>query len=78
MEGRAMTTWPEREMREGYRDGFNLDNPEPSLNRSASYRHGFANGRDDRRLRPRATAAELRKMADEAIAADLATAPGHG
>ena len=60
------------EMVEGYLDGFNLDNPEPSANRSASYRHGFANGRDDRAHKPRAPAAELRRMADEAIEADLA------
>jgi hypothetical protein len=34
-------------MLEGYRDGRNLDNPEPSDNRSHSYRHGFTNGRAD-------------------------------
>lgn len=37
----------DQEMVEGYIDGFNLNNPEPSSNRSASYRHGFQNGRDD-------------------------------
>ncbi len=36
------------EMVAGYMDGFNLENPEPSANRSASYRHGFANGRADK------------------------------
>jgi hypothetical protein len=61
------------EMVEGYLDGFNLDNPEPSTNRSASYRHGFANGRDDRAHKPRAPAADLRRMADEAIEADRAS-----
>jgi hypothetical protein len=35
------------EMVEGYLDGRKADNPEPSSNRSLSYRHGFANGRDD-------------------------------
>ncbi|MGW1424577.1 hypothetical protein ACWAT4_31140 [Bradyrhizobium manausense] len=35
------------EMVDGYRDGFNLDNPEASQSRSHSYWHGFANGRDD-------------------------------
>jgi hypothetical protein len=35
------------DMLEGYRDGRNLDNPEPSDNRSHSYRHGFTNGRAD-------------------------------
>jgi len=64
---------PEYEMFEGYLDGFDLDNPEPSANRSASYRHGFANARDDRAHKPRASAADLRKMADEAIESDRAT-----
>jgi hypothetical protein len=51
------------DMYEGYRDGFNLDSPEPSSNRSVSYRHGFANGRDDRRGKPRDTAENLRNLA---------------
>jgi hypothetical protein len=51
------------EIVEGYRDGLNPDSPEPSANRSHSYRHGFANGRDDRRRDPRTTAAMLRQMA---------------
>lgn len=38
---------------EGYRDGLDLNNPEPGPNRSACYRFGFANARDDRRGRPR-------------------------
>lgn len=36
------------EMTEGYCDGLRPDSPEPSANRSASYRHGFRNGRSDR------------------------------
>ena len=60
------------EMTEGYCDGLDLDCPEPSTNRSNAYRHGFANGRDDRRHSPRDTAANLRLMADQAIARDLA------
>lgn len=36
------------EMLEGYLDGGNPDNPEPSTNRSHSYRHGFAVARSDR------------------------------
>lgn len=63
-------TWAEQEMFEGYRDGIDLDQPEPSLNRSMSYRHGFANGRSDRAGAVRGTANELRKIADECIAAD--------
>jgi len=35
------------EMVEGYRDGMWADSPEPSSNRTRSYRHGFANGRAD-------------------------------
>ena len=58
------------ELVEGYLDGFNLDNPEPSANRSESYRHGFANGRDDRAGMPRASADALRREADEAMAKD--------
>jgi hypothetical protein len=61
------------EMLDGYLDGLNLDNPEPSSNRSHSYRHGFANGRDDMRRQPRASAAALREMADEAIRKDQET-----
>jgi hypothetical protein len=64
------------EMVEGYRDGRKLDNPEPSANRSDSYRHGFANGRDDRAGSPRAPAAMLRLMADKAIADDVARTTG--
>ena len=60
------------EMTEGYCDGLDLDSPEPSSNRSHAYRHGFANGRDDKRHQPRDTAANLRIMADQAEAMDLA------
>jgi hypothetical protein len=35
------------EMTQGYRDGLNPDAPEPSDNRSHSYRHGFRMGRND-------------------------------
>ncbi len=55
--GRGRETMSERpandEMIQGYRDGLDPNNPEPSANRSHSYRHGFANGRDDRRGEPR-------------------------
>lgn len=59
------------EMIAGYRDGLDPDSPEPSANRSASYRHGFANGRDDRAMNPRSTAQALRKAAAFAIADDV-------
>src|SRR6202047_3552001 len=58
----------ETEMLDGYFDGFDPDSPEPSGNRSASYRHGFWNGRDDRKGRPRDSAANLRVQAE--LAAD--------
>lgn len=58
------------EMIQGYLDGFDLNNPEPSGNRSFSYRHGFANGRDDVRGEPRLAASELRKLAQEAMLLD--------
>lgn len=56
------------EMVEGYCDGCDPDVPAPSENRSAAYRHGFANGRDDLRRQPRNTAEALRKQAEEIIA----------
>jgi len=56
---------------QGYLDGIKADSLEPSDNRSHSYRHGFANGRDDLNGKPRASAAKLREMADNARAADL-------
>jgi hypothetical protein len=37
------------EMTDGYRDGLNPNSPEPSANRTQSYRYGFLNGRDDLR-----------------------------
>jgi len=58
------------DMVEGYKDGLNPDSPPPSDNRSHSYRHGFANGRDDLRKQPRASASSLRLAAQEAIAKD--------
>lgn len=58
------------EMVEGYIDGLHLDMPEPSENRSASYRHGFANARDDRAGQPRASFQQLTEMADRAMDED--------
>jgi len=66
----------EREVTEGYLDGRKPDNPTPSANRSASYCHGFANGRDDYARSPRATAALLRLMAAGAIQYDIETTTG--
>lgn len=58
------------DMVKGYRDGRDPSSPEPSGNRSASYRHGFMNGRDDLRQRPRALAWEIRRMAVDAVRED--------
>jgi len=55
-----MIEFDDDEVLQGYLDGLSADNPEPSANRSASYRHGFANGRDDLRGRARAPAAAIR------------------
>lgn len=59
------------EMVEGYMDGFKDDRLDmPASNRSASYQHGWLNGRDDRVNRPRASAVDLRLQADLAMSAD--------
>ena len=58
------------EMVQGFRDGYDLSAPEPSANRSHSYRHGFANGRDDRAGKPRAGYTELHRLADLAMEMD--------
>jgi hypothetical protein len=59
------------EMVRGYLDGRNLDCPEPSDNRSASYRHGFLNGRDEILGRPpRASYKTLCEAADRAMDED--------
>jgi hypothetical protein len=59
------------EMVQGYLDGRLPENPPPSTNRSASYRHGFENGRDDLFHSPRDLAQTLRELADKAIAEDV-------
>jgi hypothetical protein len=58
-------------MVEGYLDGFDLDNPEPSGNRNRSYKHGFANGRSDKKGISRGvTFKQLNDAADEAMRLD--------
>lgn len=49
------------EVLSGYLDGLKAESPEPSENRSHSYRHGFANGRDDLNKAPRANADTIRE-----------------
>lgn len=60
------------EMIQGFQDGYDLSAPEPSGNRSNSYRHGFMVGRLDKTPAAWGThsAGALRKMADEAMEAD--------
>lgn len=61
------------DMVEGYMDGSKDERaelPASLSNRSRSYCHGWLNGRDDRRMKPRASAQELRYMADEAMRLD--------
>lgn len=49
MEGKVRERRPANsEMIDGYKDGLDLSNPEPSENRSYSYRHGFNAGRNDK------------------------------
>ena len=56
------------EMVQGFRDGYDITAPEPSANRSASYRHGFMCGRIDKgQIAWTGTADGLRKLADEAM-----------
>lgn len=66
--------WAEEEMVTGYLDGRDPNNPEPSANRSRSYRHGFQSGRDDLARTLSAPYETRIRMADEAMAADMAEA----
>lgn len=55
----------------GFRDGYDLNAPWPSNNRSHSYRHGFTNGRRDKGIiKDGLTAQELRERAEQCIRID--------
>lgn len=59
------------DMIEGFRDGYDLTAPEPSGNRSNSYRHGFMVARIDKgAVQYHGPVDHLRKLADEAMEAD--------
>jgi len=59
------------EMVEGYMDGGDPNAPEPSENRSYSYRHGFAVGRADMAGKPAFGRADVaRELAASAEAKD--------
>ena len=67
----------EGDMLQGYMDGLDLSSPEPSGNRSHSYRHGFSNGRYDRtggKPERTFTVAQLRERAETLLALDLSDA----
>lgn len=60
-----------QDMCDGYLDGRDLDSPEPSLNRSHSYRHGFAVGRNEKLGKPPlGTFDDVIQRADLAMVAD--------
>lgn len=59
-----------QDMIEGFKDGYDLDAPEPNANRSYSYRHGFMVGRIDKGKLPVRNAGELRDAAEVAMAMD--------
>lgn len=68
-----MTTLPEAndDMVQGYRDGRDMDCPEPTINRSHSYHHGFAVGRCDKAGEPAfGNAALARTLAELAMKKD--------
>jgi hypothetical protein len=59
------------DMVQGYMDGYDLTAPEPSANRSHSYRHGFMVGRAEKANgQPAAPWHKLAELADEAMAKD--------
>ncbi len=60
------------EMIQGYMDGYDLTAPEPSTNRSYSYRHGFIVGRAEKKRRRLPNADVLRAAADAAMEKDEA------
>jgi hypothetical protein len=60
------------DMKEGYMDGFDLNSPTPSTNRSRSYRHGFMVGRADKTGKSAGHYDELVRKADQAMALDYA------
>jgi hypothetical protein len=57
-------------MVEGYVDGYDLTAPEPSENRSHSYRHGFMIGRGEKTGKLAGNYKTLNRAADVAMNAD--------
>lgn len=57
-------------MVQGYMDGYDLTAPEPSANRSNSYRHGFMVGRGEKTRDYAGNYMDLNRAADAAMDAD--------
>ena len=55
---------------DGYMDGYDMTAPEPSANRSASYRHGFMVGRGEKTGDFAGNYIDLNRAADAAMDAD--------
>lgn len=58
------------EMVQGFMDGYDLSCPEPSDNRSYSYRHGFRSGRADKGFPRKENFEQVLAMAEEAMRLD--------
>jgi hypothetical protein len=58
------------DMVDGYMDGYDMTAPEPSANRSASYRHGFMVGRGEKTGDFAGNYIDLNRAADAAMDAD--------
>lgn len=58
------------EMIRGFMDGYDLTSPEPSSNRTASYRHGFMCARIDKSQIASPGYETLNRMANEAMDSD--------
>lgn len=58
------------DMIDGYKDGRDLNAPEPSTNRSRSYRRGFSVGRAEKENRRLGSFEQVTYMADEAMRLD--------
>jgi hypothetical protein len=65
-----MTRPANDDMVQGFMDGYDLTAPEPSGNRSNSYRHGFMCARIDKGKVASPSFEKLNRMADEAMEAD--------
>lgn len=70
MKDSVTTTPANAEMVQGFMDGYDLSNPEPSKNRSHSYRHGFRSGRADKGFSRKESFEQVLAMAENAMRKD--------